>query len=316
MLFGDEERTAAARVAAADGKVRLDYETESRRWSLVDDGKRLIRLNPSRQEARILPRPAFSEDRRLAERNYAARFAGRATIAGRACDLVEVSPRGGKQPVWRLWLDRDTSLPLKRERYNIEGRRASGTEYSEVVFEATVSPETFRIPSGWTVLGDGASAARLEITELERRIGFQVKPPRYVPSSYLFVGGYLQQRRREEPETAELRYTDGLRVLSVLQRPREEGRPEVRARGREPRGFGRGGEEGEGRPGPGRGGEHERGREPRGPDRRFGAPQRGETDVMVRGSERAFRYTGKTRVIIVVGDLPSAELMRVARSVD
>jgi len=35
-----------------------------------------------------------------------------------------------------------------------------------------------------------------------------------------------------------------------------------------------------------------------------------------RGSEKALRYMGKERVVVVVGDLSAEELMRIARSLE
>ena len=35
-----------------------------------------------------------------------------------------------------------------------------------------------------------------------------------------------------------------------------------------------------------------------------------------RGSEKALRYLGAERVVVVIGDLPPEELMRVARSLE
>jgi outer membrane lipoprotein-sorting protein len=240
-LIDEKERTATAHVSGSGGKVRFDYETATRRWSLVDDGQRLVHLNSEKQEALVRPRPVFSEDRRLAERNYDARVVGGATVAGRPCDIVQVSPRGRGRPVWRLWLDRHTSFALKRERYNIEGTLTSGTEYREITFGTAVSPELFVIPSGWKVVDRDGSGARLEITELERRVGFSLKTPRYLPRGYVFLGGYVQRRRHGDDaassaprpglEMAELRYTDGLRVLSIFQRQPEAG-PEPGRRGR------------------------------------------------------------------------------------
>jgi outer membrane lipoprotein-sorting protein len=342
-LIDEKERTAMAHVAGSGGKVRFDYETATRRWSLVDDGQRLVHLNSEKQEARVTSRPAFSEDRRLAERNYDAKVVGGATVAGRPCDIVQVSPRGRGGParrslggggtVWRLWLDRQTSFALKRERYNIEGILTSGTEYREITFGTAVSPELFGIPSGWKVVDRDGSGVRLEITELERRVGFSLRTPRYLPPGYVFLGGYVQRRRhgngRAESaphpglEMGELRYTDGLRVLSIFQRQREAGpEPGRRGRGEDLRGEergehrfrrGRGGEQDAdrgGRGGRGSGG----GRGGRGPGHEFGPAESEGMTVVARGSEKVLRYPTKDRIIIVVGDLPAEELTRVARS--
>jgi len=323
------ERSATAVVQASAGKVRFDYEARGHRWSVIDDGGRLIQLDPRARTAVVLPRPSLAVDRALAERNYVARDAGEAVVAGRPTRIVEVAPRGKGPAARRLWLDRETSLPLKQERYNAEGRLTSATEYGEVEFGAPVPAETFAVPEGWTKVEPGGEGPRLGVQELSARMGFSVRVPRYVPEGYVLLGGYVQEWGRWGMRPAELRYTDGLRVLSVYERPRGEGPPgpgmgpgrggrhrdrggpggrhrDDAGRGRRGRGD-RGGRRG-GRPGP----PPQGGR--RGPG--FGPPG-GEVMTLVdRGTEKALRYFGPELVVVVVGDVAADELVRVAKSVE
>ena len=101
---------------------------------------------------------------------------------------------------------------------------------------------------------------------------------------------------------AELRYTDGLRVLSIFQRERT-------------------GDEGSGRHG-GRGRQHGRGRgesdrgRGRGGGLGFGPPVREEMTLVDRGTEKALRYFGRDTAVVVVGDLTAEEIVRIATSVD
>ncbi len=336
------ERSALARVSVRDGKTRLDYEAGKRRWSLIDDGRSLVRLDPDRRQALVLPRPSLVVDRQFAERNYEAAAIGQATIAGRAAQIIEVrarrpAPRPADTPagsgparpgvIWRLWLDRETSFALKRERYNAEGKLTSGTEYAEVEFGAHVDAGIFAIPDGWRVVDADGGGEPLSIAEIERRLGFSVLPPRYVPPGYQLTGRYLRKRGRWEFQAAELRYTDGLRVLSVFQRERERGEREGRG-GDHSQARGHGGEHGRGgsddtrdRDG-GRSRPHEQGqeggrRESEGRRDRGGSglPGAEGTTLSDRGSEKALHYLGTDRVVVVIGDLPAEELMRVARSV-
>ncbi len=284
MMTREGVREAVAEVTAENGKIRFDYRVGQRRWSLIDDGKRLIQLNPREREAVVLPRPALVVDRALAERHYTARAAGEARVAGRPTRVIEVSPRGRGPVALRLWLDGETSFALKRERYDVEGRLTSGTEYLQVTFGAPVAPDTFSIPSGWkTVDLDGGGAA-LSLPELSRRVGFPVVLPRYLPPGYVLQGGYLSLRGRRSQPTAELRYTDGLRVLSVSQHLRGREGGEEGEKGGSHR-WGQGGERegrgrGAGREGRGRGGESGgRGRGERREGRGFGPAGHDENDA-------------------------------------
>jgi outer membrane lipoprotein-sorting protein len=314
-----KKRSATALVRAAGGKVRFDYEGRRRRWSVIDDGRNLIHLNPPARTALVLPRPSLALDRALAERNYVARDAGEAPVAGRPTRLVDIAPRRKGPVARRLWLDRETSFALKRERYNAEGRLTSATEYEEVDFGAPVPPDTFSVPEGWAKLEPGGQGPRLTVHELSARIGFPVSVPRYLPEGYVLLGGYVQEWGRWGIRMAELWYTDGLRVLSVYERPKGEGPP------RPGMAHGRGGRHGD-RAGRGRGGHPDRGggrgappgRHPRGrgDGRGFGPPGAEVMTLVDRGTEKAVRYFGAELVVVVVGDVTADELVRVAKSVE
>ena len=312
-LMDGQTLSATAAVSAARGKVRFDYTRDRHRWSLIDDGKNLIPLDPRDKAATVLKRPALAVDKVLAEQNYAAAEAGTAEVAGRPTRIIEVAPKGGGAIVYRLWLDRENGFALKQERYNVEGQLASSTEYTKVEFGVSVAPGVFEVPAGWRVERKVEAEERLSPAQLSERLGFVVKTPRSIPRGYVLLGGYVQQWGRHERLTAELRYTDGLRVLSVYQRvrgedegPAEHGRHRSRRHGG--RGRGDGGEEGRGR-----GREDERGR---GGGHGFGPPGDQEMTLVNRGAEKALRYFGPRAVVVVVGDLELEELMAIARSVE
>lgn len=312
VLAGDDrELSATATVSAAQGKTRFDYQTRRGPWSLIDDGRALIRLDPQRKRARMHERPRLAVDRALAERNYTATLTGKATIAGRPTTGVAITPRAGGPAVLRLWLDQQTGFALKRERYNVAGKRVSATEYTEVAFGRPVDSDLFAVPPSYLIAHRAPPRDQLTLEQLGQRLGFQVRPPGHLPAGYLLLGGYQAEWGRGL-QTAELRYTDGIRMLSVYQRARgREERGRQGARGHEGRrgepgaGGRREGRRGDGRGGRGRGGGGRHGFGPPGDDISF----------VDRGYEKAVRYFGPDLVVIVVGDLKQDELVRVARSV-
>ena len=253
----------------------------------------------------VVPRPGFVLDRSLAERNYVAAVAGGGPVvsAGRPTEVVDIIPRGEGPRVWRLWLDKGTGFALKRERYAVTGRRISATEYLEIEFDVTTSADRYGVPKGWQTVGPGERRQSLSLAELSQRVGFDVRSPRNIPSGYVPWGRYVSREGRGPGITAELRYTDGLRVLSIFQRmPRADGGPPGGRLGRGRSGRGEG-------PGRGRG----RGRGPGG--RGFGPPQPGTMSVVDRGGQKALRHFGRDRVIVVVGDLTVDQLVRIAKGI-
>jgi hypothetical protein len=109
--------------------------------------------------------------------------------------------------------------------------------------------------------------------------------------------------------SAELRYTDGLRVLTVSQRMRGKDDSGEAGSGLGERRFRGGRSEGGGDRRGRREGERGRGLD-------FGRPDSHGMTLVDRGSERALRYFGKHRVVVAVGDLSRRELVRIVTSVD
>jgi hypothetical protein len=310
MLAADgAELSAMATASAAQGKTRFDYQTRRRQWSLIDDGGALIELDPRRKRAHMHERPRLVVDRALAERNYVASQTGKAVIAGRPAAAIAITPRRGGPAVLRLWLDQEMGFALKRERYNVEGKLVSATEYVEVVFGAPVSGDLFTVPPAYVIAHRAPPRDRLSLEQLGLRVGFDVRPPSYLPTGYVLVGGYEAEWGRWELQTAELRYTDGIRMLSVFERGREE-RGRRGARDRSGRGRDRGGRRHRG----GRRGDGGGGRGRGGGGHGFGPPGE-ETSFVDRGYEKALRYLGPEVVVIVVGDLTQDELLQIAHSV-
>lgn len=305
---------AEADVSVARGKLRFEYRVNGRHWTVIDDGKSLIHLRPGRQTALVYDRPSLAVDRALAERNYEARVVGESSVAGRSARTIEIAPRGGGRVVLRLWLDKESGFALRRERYNVEGRLTSRTEYTRVQFGPAIAPEVFKIPAGWQTIRAEETESGLSAAQLSMHLGFEVRLPAYVPAGYVLLGGYEKQWGRWRMRAAELRYTDGLRVLSIFQH-RQPGHPGLEPPGHgERRGRGRGrdglGGRGRGR----RGGRH--GRHGRGEGLGLGPPRPGEMILLDRGSEKVLRLFGPEIVVVVIADLPEEELVRIAKSLE
>jgi len=289
MLLGDRSVQAEAALRVAHGRLRFDYESGNRRWSLIDDGRNLVSLRPTRQKATVLPRPRLAFDRSLAERNYLARQAGSERVADRVADILEICPRSGGVAVWRLWLERGTSFALKRERYNVDGKLTSASECI-TLRTAAVPDEAFAIPAGWEREEAWVPGPPLPIEKLSRDLGFPVKSPRYLPAGYVWLGGHRGRESRGRPPAAELRYTDGLRMLTIVEGQRGPRR-------REPDGD--------------RHRRWEEGRPPREPH-----PPPGGMTVTRAGGEKVLRYHHGERAVFVMGDLKDDELVRIAHSLD
>jgi hypothetical protein len=191
--------------------------------------------------------------------------------------------------VWRLWIERGTSFALKRERYNVDGKLTSASECL-TLRGAAIPDEVFAVPAGYEREEVWAPGPPLPLAKLSRELGFPVQPPRYLPAGFVWLGSHRGRESRGRPPAAELRYTDGLRMLTIVegQRGQRKGEPE--------------------------GDRHRRWEEGRAP----AAPRSlaGGGAVTQVGGEKVLRYRQGGRAIFVMGDLKDDELARIAHSVE
>lgn len=141
----------------------------------------------------------------LVRRNFVVALDGADDVLGRPVDIVLVRTRAGR-PVQRLWIDRDSSLPLRRRFYDEGGRLVKQTAFVSLskrtpVF-ATVQVATvpLRAPTG-TV-----DAAAL------RAAGWAVPP---APDGMVAYDAVITGSGQDA--VLHLAYTDGIATLSLFE---------------------------------------------------------------------------------------------------
>jgi len=206
----------------------------------------------------------------LIERNYRARLGARGTMLGRPVTYVTSEGPAG---LLNLAVDEATGFPLLMTRRGPARGMAMSTLYSEVDFSVSAPPEME--PPAEAAVGPLQGEQALTPEELQRRVGFRLLAPTYLPRGFQLQGYYLRERRHRK--LAEIRYADGLRVLLVV---------ETRMPGRGP-----------------------------GPMAGRGRRHRGPMEVMRAWQGHAARRLVGDTTVIVIGSLPSKELARVADSV-
>jgi negative regulator of sigma E activity len=296
-----------ARVHRGEGRVVIRYldgpvkgteviHAEGRVWARGGRGRgaRMIRAGGD----------PLNLDPDLLREHYRARILGTGQVAGRpALYLALRRLHGGGLD---LWLDRQTNLPLRTVLLAPDGRALSDTQYETIDFD--VEPPARQTPPP-AERGPVVAIEAADLETLAGAVGFDLLSPGYVPRGYRPQGSYLHRLRQGDRLAAELRYSDGLGSLSIIQMRAAEG-------GRNsggPQGRGRGREEG---PGEGVGRRDRGGRD--GSD-----PRRGERGAGQGGGAGRFgremgpagnvvRMDKGDLSIIVTGDLPREELEKVA----
>ncbi|MDO8589204.1 MAG: sigma-E factor regulatory protein RseB domain-containing protein [Armatimonadota bacterium] len=165
-----------------------------------------------------LATPAPSADRiGLLLKNYSATPGGRARVAGRDVNIVDLTPRTCAGPSKRLWIDTQTYVTLRTDDKDMEGRLISSSEFRRVTYGSPMSADMPRIPSGKQIETASVSAGR-DAASLSRRLGFRVTLPKYVSRGYTLEGYRLHACPcRCGHESAHIVYTNGVDTISVFE---------------------------------------------------------------------------------------------------
>ena len=295
-----------ARFAQAAGRRRIEGVGGPAGPVLLDDGSTTWRLEPAAQRAVGIGPSEQQRDWKLLLRNYRLRLEGEAQVAGRRAQRVALVPRRQRGAALRLWIDRDTKAALRTDSFDADGHLVARTLLESVDFDRPPAPGGLHVPEAWSQVWMGnAPAKQLTLEEFVKTAGFTPRAPTYVPPGYEDRGLFGRNTWRGK-RYAELRYHDGLRALSVFERPP----PGAHGRGQ---GMGRGHGAGPGGgpppgggfgPGPGVGWRWGRG---------------WQTDqqpvVIDQGATKSIRQRREDLMVVVTGDLPVPELVRVLISV-
>ncbi len=141
--------------------------------------------------------------------HYDLAVAGSGRIAGRAARVVEArraGTQGAGSVAGRFWLDAATGLVLRREVYDLQGRRMRSSAYVDVRLGGVEQP----VPAAPAVPGSGTAA-----TVTVPSGGWL--PPRELPGGLQLFDA--QVRTHDGGRVLHLAYSDGLSTLSVFSQP-------------------------------------------------------------------------------------------------
>jgi hypothetical protein len=170
----------------------------------------------------------------LAVRNYDILVTGRATVAGRECEVIEVRARHEGRPSYRVLADVTNQFPLRYEVIS-QGQLVFETHFAEIQYNPAVSPQTFdtRKRQDWlNVTQDEVPADRMADAA-----GFAVLRPSYLPKGFELRGSELIRVKAElskelqgtlkpflpfplpklDAAVAHFTYTDGIAAVAVVE---------------------------------------------------------------------------------------------------
>lgn len=193
-----ETMTQARREVWADQKGRyrvVELEGYSKGLITVNNQEKQWQLRP--QEEKVYLFPAYPDPYRFTFElgsevenvgdALSVKEIGEERISGRISLILEVTPDGG-QP-YRLWIDKETKLPLKRQSAMQNAIQISVT-YSEIEFMEDLSEDllVYRLPAGYEEVDTIPEQIVTSLEEASVMAGFVPKTPEDIPNKY-----YLHQ---------------------------------------------------------------------------------------------------------------------------
>jgi len=136
-------------------------------------------------------------------------------IAGREVYVISLVLQYSGNPGLKRWIDKETFLPLKQERYNSEGKLTFSSQFTEIHFGKKISEEELNdIPeSGENGKLIPPHQVISDIEELKEISRFPLSFPKYLPSGYSFLEGVLLNGGKR----VALTYTNGLETIVLWQ---------------------------------------------------------------------------------------------------
>lgn len=160
----------------------------------------------------------------LLKKNYEIRVVGDYDTNDRKGYKVLFKPKVTDRPRQVQWIDSETGIPLKIEKYGPSDTLVSVSSFSEIHFRVPVRRSSpFLMVPPETSLTEVKEESNLTIDKAKNVMGKQIMQPEYMPAGFLLRDIIL--RVSGEEKDLQLFYTDGLSSLSVFQSPfREEDR--------------------------------------------------------------------------------------------
>lgn len=188
-----------------NGKLRIEYIPG------MNNPKHSSSLNSS------LARKRREKSLNLILANYTISQLPDEYIVGREVYVISLVPQYPGSPGLKRWIDKETFLPLKQERYNSEGKLTFSSQFTEIHFGKKISEEELNhIPE--SVKDKGILPRHQvvsDIEELKEISRFPLSFPKYLPSGYSFQEGVLLNGGQR----VALTYTNGLETIVLFQGP-------------------------------------------------------------------------------------------------
>jgi len=190
-----------------------------------DDGKNLWRFFPNKnlliKETTKINQPianSFLKDLiNLVKKNYEIKILGEYEYHQRIGYKVLFKPKIPDRPQQIYWIDYQTGIPLKIEKYGPDNELISVTSFSQIDFQLTPNKENLELMvPPQTQLTEVKEKFNLNLTEAKNQMENKIIEPLYLPAGFNLNN--IIVRELGDEKIAQFFYTDGLSSLSIFQK--------------------------------------------------------------------------------------------------
>jgi len=190
-----------------------------------DDGKNLWRYFPYKnllikELTKINNRLNYKPDKilKLAKTNYAIEMLGRYEANKRTCYKVVFKPKINDRPQQIYWIDSQTGIPFKIEKYGSNNELVSVSSFSEIDFPVAFNKESLdlMVPPQ-TEIAEVKEEYNLSLATATAEMGKGITLPAYIPIGFILNNIIVRSLGSEK--TIQFFYSDGLSSLSIFQKP-------------------------------------------------------------------------------------------------
>lgn len=147
-------------------------------------------------------------------------YCGTETIAARTAHVIKVYTQQGV-PVKKSWVDGESWVTLKTQRFDPQGRVKSSAYFTRINYAPSFPPGIFDFqpPAGVTVIDAARAPERMPLAQAEQRAGFQAMLPEYLPPGYSFQNDRVAVIQLGGEAALWLPFSNGAETFSLFQRP-------------------------------------------------------------------------------------------------
>lgn len=147
-------------------------------------------------------------------------YRGRDTVASRPTHVVEIR-NGHDELVRRTWVDTQTGVQLRLDKFHGIGQPYMRTVVSSIDYSPHITDDTFAFhrPAGVKMKEISRPPQRVDLQQAEEWAGFDARIPDRLPPGYVFERDAVGVTRYEGKKTLWLTFTNGVDTFSIFEMP-------------------------------------------------------------------------------------------------